>query len=107
MADDLGVLLTQKAALTAASSQMLERWMHDCKTGTTALRSGAPSQWYAGDKTGSGSNGTRNDVAIFRPPHRQPVIVAAYLTGATALNDVQRNAVLAQVGRLVTRPFLN
>ena len=76
--------------------------MRDCKTGTMALRAGAPSGWSAGDKTGSGDNGTRNDVAMFRSPHGAALIVAAYLTGATALDAAGQNDVLAHVGRIVS-----
>ena len=102
MVNALAILLTSSAALTTTSSHLLERWMHDCQTGKNALRAGAPSGWRAADKTGSGENGTRNDVAIFRPPQRAPVIVAAYLTGASKLDDDGRDAVLADVGRIVT-----
>jgi beta-lactamase class A len=41
-----------------------------------------------------------NDLAIIWPPHRQPVLVAAYLRDSSAPADA-RNGALAEVGRLV------
>ncbi|HEY8313729.1 MAG TPA: class A beta-lactamase [Candidatus Baltobacteraceae bacterium] len=102
MVNALAILLTTNEVLTSSSSRMLESWMRRCKTGTTALRAGAPASWVAGDKTGSGENATRNDVAIFRRPQRAPVIVAAYLTRATRIGDTQREKTLAQVGRITS-----
>ena len=32
------------------------------------IRAGVPKNWIIGDKTGRGSNGTTNDIAIMRPP---------------------------------------
>ena len=85
--------------------QMLEAWMRRCETGTNALRADVPTSWIAGDKTGSGDNATRNDLAFFRPPHRAPIVVAAYLTGAHAVDLDGRNAALADVGRVVAEAF--
>ena len=87
-----------------ASRQRLEGWMAACTTGRNRLRAGLPADWAAGDKTGSGELGTVNDVAILRPPHRAPVFVAVYYTGSTAPMDA-RNAVLAEVGRIVVAAF--
>jgi beta-lactamase class A len=105
MASDLAILLTTNDALSAASSGMLEKWMRDCKTGLGALRAGVPAGWIAADKTGSGANGTQNDIAIFRRPHLAPLIVTAYLTGASGLSYDERNAALARVGAVVAASF--
>jgi beta-lactamase class A len=58
-----------------------------------------PADWRVGDKTGSGSNGTANDVAIAFPPGRSPILIAAYYTEATIPDDA-RNTVIAEAGRL-------
>ena len=100
MASALALLLTTNRALGATSSGMLDAWLTRCTTGTMALRAGVPPSWKAGDKTGSGANGTRNDVALFRRDGK-PLVVAAYLTGATAIDGDARDASLAAVGRLV------
>ncbi|WP_306672509.1 class A beta-lactamase [Geothrix fuzhouensis] len=103
MVDTLRVLLLGDA-LSPASRQRLEGWMVACTTGRNRLRAGLPADWAAGDKTGSGERGTVNDVAILRPPHRAPLLVAVYYTGSTASMD-HRNAVLAEVGRILVSVF--
>src|SRR5262249_53410565 len=66
----------------------------------TKIRAGLPKGWRVGDKTGSGSHGSTNDVAVIWPDGRPPVIVAVYLT-ETAAPDDKRNAAHAAVGRAV------
>ncbi len=56
------------APLTPASRERLEGWMRGSQTGFKRLRAGLPAGWQVGDKTGTGDNGTYNDVAILRPP---------------------------------------
>lgn len=56
-----------------------------------------------GDKTGSGANNTTNDLAVLWPPGRAPILVMAYDVEARAPED-ERNAVLAEVGRLAASP---
>jgi beta-lactamase class A len=103
MVDTLRALLLGPT-LSPASRQRLEGWMAACTTGRNRLRAGLPADWAAGDKTGSGERGTVNDVAILRPPHRAPILIAVYYTGSTAPMDA-RNAVLAEVGRIVVAAF--
>jgi len=103
MVDTLRALLLGPT-LSPASRQRLEGWMAACTTGRNRLRAGLPADWAAGDKTGSGERGTVNDVAILRPPHRAPILIAAYYTGSTAPMEA-RNAVLAEVGRIVVAAF--
>lgn len=91
-------------ALAPASRQRLEDWMVAATTGRNKLRAGLPPGWIAGDKTGSGARGTMNDVALVRPPGQAPILVAAYLTGSQA-PWADREAVLAEVGRLVGTEF--
>jgi beta-lactamase class A len=92
--------LTLDKALSATSREQLVRWLIGNKTGDTRLRAGLPAGWRVGDKTGSGERGTTNDVGVFWPPDRAPVIVSIYLT-QTAARPTQRNATLAAVGRAV------
>ena len=79
----------------------LTAWMRACRTGRHALRAGVPASWVEGDKTGSGAHGTSNDVAVFWPPRRAPIVVAAYATGVGGSSAAQY-AVLAAVGRITT-----
>lgn len=45
-------------------------------TGATLVRAGVPADWDVGDKSGAGSYGTRNDLAVLRPPGRAPIVLA-------------------------------
>ena len=83
-------------ALADVSRTRLIGWLRACTTGTDKLRAGIPADWQAGDKTGSG-HGQNNDVAIFWPPRRKPILVTAYYVGSSADSE-QRSAVLAEVG---------
>lgn len=86
-------------ALADASRVQLVGWLRECTTGLDKLRARVPTDWLAGDKTGSGSHGVSNDVAIFWPPRREPILVTAYYAGSSA-DSKQRSAVLAEVGRI-------
>lgn len=86
-------------ALSASSREQLTAWLVANKTGDKRLRAGVPKGWRVGDKTGSGANNVTNDIAVIWPPGRAPIIVAAYYAEARASED-ERNAVLAEVGRL-------
>ncbi len=87
-------------ALTTSSRAHLTGWLVANKTGNARLRAGLPSGWRAGDKTGTGGNGSTNDVGVFWPPGRAPIVVSAYLTGTMAPAD-RANAAIAAVGRAV------
>lgn len=85
--------------LKPASRDKLTGWLIANQTGDARLRAGLPKDWRVGDKTGSG-DATTNDVAVIWPPGRKPILVAAYLTEAKVDGD-GRNAILAEVGRIV------
>ena len=86
-------------ALSASSREQLTAWLVANNTGDKRLRAGVPNGWRVGDKTGTGGNNATNDVGVLWPPGRAPVILAAYYVEARA-SDEERNAVLAEVGRL-------
>jgi beta-lactamase class A len=100
LADLQRVLLGDR--LSAGSRGLLLQWLRGCTTGLDALRAGLPANWTAGDKTGSGSQGETNDVAIIWPPQRKPLLVTAYYAGSHAA-PAERKAVLAAVGRIAAR----
>lgn len=87
-------------ALSPASRERLTAWLVASTTGARRLRAGVPAGWRVADKTGSGANHETNDVGVLWPPGRAPIVVAAYYVGAGASSDDERNAVLAEVGRL-------
>ena len=101
MADDLHAVLLGNVLSTATRDQ-LTSWMKANLTGLDKLRAQLPSGWSAADKTGSNGENTTNDIAVFWPPARPPVIVTAYITQCTG-PDSKRAAMLAEIGRLVRR----
>jgi beta-lactamase class A len=74
------------------------------KTGDARLRAGLPRGWRVGDKTGSGRNGTANDIAVVWPSDRPPLIVTAYLTGSK-LEIGGQNEIIARVGGAIGDAF--
>ncbi|WP_375459359.1 class A beta-lactamase [uncultured Enterovirga sp.] len=100
MADVLRALVLGETALKETSRERLKAWLLGNQTGATRLRAGLPADWRIGEKTGTGDNGTSNDVGIIWPPGRPPLVITAYLTGSTASAD-SRNGTLAEVARAV------
>lgn len=89
------------ATLSPASRDRLTGWMLDCRTGGARLRAGVPKDWRVADKTGTGpAGGGVNDVAVLWPPGRAPIVVAAYTVDSPKAPDA-RDAVLAEIGRIV------
>ncbi|MDC7788251.1 class A beta-lactamase [Rhodoplanes sp. TEM] len=99
MADDIRKLVLGHA-LSGASRDKLTGWLVGNRTGDARLRAGLPKDVRVGDKTGSGERGTTNDVGLFWPPGRAPLVVAAYLTECTAPPKA-RDATLAAVAKAV------
>jgi beta-lactamase class A len=81
------------------SRGQLETWLAGNTTGSKRLRSGLPPDWQVGDKTGSG-NATTNDIAIVRPPGRQPILATVYLTEAK-VDGAGRDKAIADVGEVI------
>src|SRR5438093_3259308 len=91
-------------ALSEASHRQLDDWLQRNQTGGPMIRAGVPKTWSVGDKTGRGSNGATNDIAVMRPPGRAPILLAIYSVGSTApAND--REAVIAEAAKIVAESF--
>ena len=88
--------------LSPISRERLAGWMVMAKTGLTRLRSALPADWRAGDKTGAGGNGAANDVAIFWPPKRAPILIAVY---TSQTDSAAWDAAFADIARLVIEAF--
>jgi beta-lactamase class A len=96
--------LSLGGVLSPGSRERLNGWLVACQTGKTRLRSGLPAGWRVGDKTGTGVNGTANDVAVAWAPGG-PILIACYLTEMARASDTARDAVHAEVARLVVERF--
>jgi beta-lactamase class A len=91
-------------ALSETSRRQLDDWLLHNETGGLMIRAGVPKTWSVGDKTGRGSNGAMNDIAIMRPPGRAPILLAIYFVGSTApAND--REAAIAEAAKIVAESF--
>jgi beta-lactamase class A len=103
MLNDLrSVLLDER--LSAAGRQTLEGWLVKNTTGDKRLRAGLPSTWQIGDKTGTGENGARGDLAIARPPNQGPILIVVYTVESPAPDD-KINEAFAAIGKLVGDEF--
>lgn len=91
-------------ALSGTSRDRLTRWLKNSQTGKDRLRAGLPVNSIVGDKTGTGFRGETNDIAVVWPPRRAPILITAYYAGSKE-SDAAREAVLAEVARLVAQEF--
>ncbi len=103
MAENLRRLLLGDA-LSQQSRQLLDSWLAENKTGKDLIRAGLPNDWKTGDKTGRGSNGAINDIAIIRPPGKAPILLAIYFVGSTA-SAQDRQTAIADVARIAAETF--
>lgn len=87
--------------LTPAHDQLIQSWLIASPTGPNRLKAGVPQGWTVAHKTGTGANGTANDVGMAIPLSGAPVLLTAYFTGATEATDDQRDAVIAEATRRV------
>lgn len=100
MARDIDVIL-RGHVLTSPSRQLLEGWMLDNQITNSLLRAGVPSGWHVADKSGSGDNGTRNDIGLILPPApRGGIIAAVYYTGSPQAAPA-RDALIAKTGQII------
>ncbi len=100
MAGNLRTLLLGDT-LGQDARRQLGAWLLDNRTGDARLRAGVPRGWKVGDKTGSNGTDTSNDIAILWPSGgRAPLLLSAYLNGAT-VDQSGQNAALAAVARAV------
>ena len=104
MVENLSTLLLGHALSPDSRSHLLS-WMQSNQTGLERLRANIPASWQPGDKTGSNGEHTSNDIAIFFPPQRKPILVAAYITQCPG-PESKRATMLATIGSLIAKPLL-
>ncbi|MFP3390184.1 class A beta-lactamase [Brevibacillus sp. SIMBA_040] len=86
--------------LPADKRSILINWMKENTTGDELIRAGAPTGWVVGDKSGAGSFGTRNDIAVVWPPDRAPIVIAI-LSSRDTKDAKFDNALIAQAAKIV------
>jgi beta-lactamase class A len=103
MVHDLNAVLLGEA-LSAPSRRQLTEWLLASQIDGALLHAGLPAGWHIGDKSGSGEQGTRNDIGIVFPPKAPPILAAVYYTGSTEPLSA-REAMIADVGTIIGQVF--
>ena len=67
---------TLEDTLSEEKRALLIDWLTGNATGDPLIRAGTPEDWVVADKSGAGSYGTRNDIAIIWPPEGDPIVLA-------------------------------
>lgn len=63
--------------------ELLTGWLKENTTGAKLIKAGVPAEWVVGDKTGAGSYGTRNDIAVIWPDTGAPIVLAVMSSKTT------------------------
>jgi beta-lactamase class A len=87
-------------ALAPAQRAQLIDWMATSTTGAERIRAGVPAGWKVADKTGSGSYGTTNTIAVVWPPGGAPIVIVVFFT-QPAKDAHTRSEVVAAATRAV------
>ncbi|HRG63198.1 MAG TPA: class A beta-lactamase [Burkholderiales bacterium] len=96
--------LSLGTALDKKQQAQLQEWLKANTTGDKRIRAGVPKGWIVGDKTGTGSYGTTNDVAVIWPPQAKPIVLVVYFTQNK--KDAKPNdQVIAQATKIVIDEF--
>lgn len=86
--------------LSSEKQALMRDWLVGNTTGNTLIRAGVPEGWVVGDKSGAGSYGTRNDIAIVWPPNRDPIIIAI-LSDRNTEDATYDDALIAEAAKIV------
>lgn len=91
--------------LAQENRNRLSLWLKKSVPGPDRLKAGLPAPpWLVGHKTGTGANGSVNDVAIAWRSEKAPIVIACYQSGGDA-EPPARFAAHASVARLVAERF--
>jgi beta-lactamase class A len=75
-------------------------------TGADRIRAGMPEGWTVADRTGTGSYGTANDVAVLWTPDGEPIVLAV-MTSRSWADARPVSALLADAASTVTSTLRN
>jgi beta-lactamase class A len=100
LANDLGAYVVG-SALNTADRTRLVGWLRGNATGDALIRAGVPQGWVVGDKSGAGSYGTRNDIAVLWPPTGAPIVLAV-LSSRDEAGAAYDNALIADAAEVVS-----
>lgn len=92
--------LTLGDSLQPDDRRLLNDELGDSLTGARLVRAAVPAGWPVGDKSGTASYGTRNNVAVVHPPGRAPWVVVV-MTSHERADAETDDALVAQAARIV------
>ncbi|GAA0614777.1 class A beta-lactamase Bla1 [Virgibacillus siamensis] len=84
--------------------ELLNDWMQGNATGDSLIRAGAPDGWKVQDKSGAGAYGTRNDIAVVRPPNREPIVIAI-MTRRLEADAEYDDSLVAEAAKITLNAF--
>ncbi|MFE6388315.1 class A beta-lactamase [Nocardiopsis dassonvillei] len=87
-------------ALPEDRREVLNNMLVNNTTGDELIRAGVPEGWRVGDKTGAGSHGTRNDIAVIWPPEGDPIVLAV-MSSRDEEDAEYDNALIARAAEVV------
>ncbi|MBM7837144.1 beta-lactamase class A [Alkalihalobacillus xiaoxiensis] len=93
-------------ALDEERQTLLNDWLIHNTTGDALIRAGVPDNWIVGDKTGSASHGTRNDIGILWPPDEDPIVIAV-LSSKDLADAESDDALIAEATEAAVRLLMD
>lgn len=84
--------------------ELLIDWMTGNESGDPLIRAGAPEDWTVIDKSGAGTYGTRNDIAVVKPPNKKPIVIAIMSRHDTE-NAEYDDTLIAKVSEITLNAF--
>lgn len=84
--------------------ELLIDWMTGNEAGDSLIRAGAPEGWTVIDKSGAGTYGTRNDIAVVKPPNKEPIVIAIMSRHDTE-NAEYDDALIAKAAKITLDAF--
>ncbi|WP_188498609.1 class A beta-lactamase [Pullulanibacillus pueri] len=102
LATDLQTFTIGHNILPSHKRALLKQWLQTNTTGDTLIRAGLPKGWVVGDKSGAGSYGTRNDIAILWPPKGAPIVMSIMSTRDTQ-DAAYDDALIAEAAKIAIK----
>ena len=100
LAKDLEIFLLSDC-LSDDKKILLETWLSDNALTDELIKAGVPKDWRVLDKSGNGTFGTRNDIAVVYPPNRKPIIIAI-MTRRNEPDAKFDNALTAEIAEIIS-----
>ncbi|GLY14532.1 hypothetical protein Kisp01_15470 [Kineosporia sp. NBRC 101677] len=92
-------MLLEGDALPEAARRRLKQWMQGSNTGGERIRAAVPKGWKVAGKTGTGSYGTANDIALVYPKGGRAPIVISIMSDKSGKNAEPDEKLLEEAAR--------